>query len=206
MLEWGVESGVQEVCAYREVHAWNSISVLETCSNTVRNAGPRALKMVGRKLLRCGACGFELYLNVAAAVAGVIVDEQGRMVVLVRGKEPGQGKWDLPGGFVDPEETAEEALRREVREEIGLEVTSLSYLGQWPNVYEYAGVPVSDVGPGIRVPDARSSTSPVEGGRDCGSSVPADLRRLRSGGSPSGPWGRLPGTYLERGRSRPAGG
>jgi NADH pyrophosphatase NudC (nudix superfamily) len=102
--------------------------------------GAAALKVVGPKLLRCGACGFELYLNVAAAVAGVIVDEQGRMVVLVRGKEPGQGKWDLPGGFVDPEETAEEALCREVREEIGLEVTNLSYLGAWPNVYEYAGV------------------------------------------------------------------
>jgi len=102
--------------------------------------GAAALKAVGQKLLRCAQCGFELYLNVAAAVAGVIVDEQGRMVVLVRGKEPGKGKWDLPGGFVDPGETAEDALRREVREEIGLAVTTLRYLGSWPNVYEYMGV------------------------------------------------------------------
>jgi NAD+ diphosphatase len=102
--------------------------------------GAAALKVVGQKLLRCAACGFELYLNVAAAVAGVIVDPQGRMVVLVRGKEPGKGKWDLPGGFVDPGETAEDAVQREVREEIGLEVTALRYLGSWPNVYEYMGV------------------------------------------------------------------
>ena len=102
--------------------------------------GAAALRMTGQKLLRCAECGFELYLNVAAAVAGVIVDERGRMVVLVRGKEPGKGKWDLPGGFVDPGDTAEEALRREVREEIGLEVTGMSYLGSWPNVYEYMGV------------------------------------------------------------------
>ena len=102
--------------------------------------GAAALRMTGQKLLRCEACGFELYLNVAAAVAGVIVDEPGRMVVLVRGKEPGKGKWDLPGGFVDPGDTAEGALRREVREEIGLEVTGMSYLGSWPNVYEYMGV------------------------------------------------------------------
>jgi len=102
--------------------------------------GAAALKAVGQKLLRCAKCGFELYLNVAAAVAGVIVDEQGRMVVLVRGKEPGMGLWDLPGGFVDPGETAEDALRREVREEIGLEVTALRYLGSWPNVYEYMAV------------------------------------------------------------------
>ncbi len=102
--------------------------------------GAAALKAVGQKLLRCSACGFELYLNPAAAVAACVVDEQGRMVVLVRGKEPGKGKWDLPGGFVDPGETAEDALRREVREEVGLEVTALRYLGSWPNVYEYMGV------------------------------------------------------------------
>lgn len=102
--------------------------------------GAAALRLTGQKLLRCAECGFELYLNVAAAVAGVIVDARGRMVVLVRGKEPGKGQWDLPGGFVDPGDTAEEALRREVREEIGLEVTGLRYLGSWPNVYEYMGV------------------------------------------------------------------
>jgi len=102
--------------------------------------GAAAMQVVGPKLLRCEACGFELYLNPAAAVAGVIVDGQGRMVVLVRGNEPGKGRWDLPGGFVDPGDTAEEAIRREVREEIGLEVTAMRYLGSWPNVYEYGGV------------------------------------------------------------------
>ncbi len=99
-----------------------------------------ALRAVEAKLLRCEACGFELYMNPAAAVAAVIVDEQGRMVVLVRGEEPGKGKWDLPGGFVDPGETAEETVCREVREEVGLDVTAMRYLGSWPNIYEYMGV------------------------------------------------------------------
>ena len=63
-------------------------SVLKYCPK----CGAAALRVVGTKLLRCDACGFELYLNPAAAVAGVIVDGQGRMVVLVRGKEPGRGK------------------------------------------------------------------------------------------------------------------
>ena len=103
--------------------------------------GAAAMRAVGPKLLRCEACGFELYMNPAAAVAGVIADGQGRIVVLVRASEPGKGKWDLPGGFVDPGETAEDAVRREVREELGLEVAALRYLGSWPNIYEYGGVP-----------------------------------------------------------------
>lgn len=102
--------------------------------------GAAAMRVVGAKLLRCEACGFELYMNPAAAVGGVIADGQGRIVVLIRAEDPGKGQWDLPGGFVDPGETAEEALRREVREEVGLEVTAMRYLGSWPNVYQYLGV------------------------------------------------------------------
>jgi NAD+ diphosphatase len=102
--------------------------------------GASALRIVGGKLLRCEACSFEFYLNAAAAVAGLIVDCQGRLLITVRAKEPGKGKWDLPGGFVDPGESAEEALRREVREEVGLEVTAMQYLGSYPNTYEYMGV------------------------------------------------------------------
>jgi NADH pyrophosphatase NudC (nudix superfamily) len=100
-----------------------------------------AMRVVGPKLLHCEVCGFEVFMNPAAAVAGVLIDGQGRMVVLVRGKEPAPGKWDLPGGFVDPGETAEEALQREIREELGLRAVASRYLGSWPNTYEYMGIP-----------------------------------------------------------------
>ncbi len=102
--------------------------------------GAAALRMTGGKLIRCEACGFEFYLNSAAAVAALIVDGPGRLLITVRGKDPGKGRWDLPGGFVDPGESAEEALQREVREEVGLEVTAMQYLGSYPNTYEYMGV------------------------------------------------------------------
>jgi len=48
---------------------------------------------------------------------------QGDKVVLVeRGREPLKGRWSLPGGVVEAGELVEDALRREVKEETGLEV------------------------------------------------------------------------------------
>lgn len=88
----------------------------------------------------CDGCGFEFYFNTAAAVAGLIVDEDGRLLVIVRDEEPAKGTWDLPGGFVDPGESVEEAVTREVREEVGLEVVSTKYFCSVPNVYEYKAV------------------------------------------------------------------
>ncbi len=102
--------------------------------------GAAALRPAGLKLWACENCGFELYLNVAAAVTGLIADKQGRLLIVIRGEEPCKGMWDLPGGFADPGESAEEALRREVAEELGLKVVSARFLCSYPNTYEYMGV------------------------------------------------------------------
>lgn len=102
--------------------------------------GAAALRFVGCKLVHCEACGFDLYLNTAAAVAALITDDQGRLLVVVRAREPQKGTWDLPGGFADPGESAEEAVRREVREELGLEITTTRYLCSHPNTYAYGGM------------------------------------------------------------------
>jgi NADH pyrophosphatase NudC (nudix superfamily) len=102
--------------------------------------GAAALRFVGRKLVHCEVCDFDLYLNTAAAVAALITDDQGRLLVVVRAEEPKKGTWDLPGGFADPGESAEEAVRREVKEELGLEVTATRYLCSYPNTYEYGGM------------------------------------------------------------------
>ena len=102
--------------------------------------GAAALRFVGLKQVHCEACGFDLYLNTAAAVAALIADDQGRLLIVVRAAEPEKGTWDLPGGFADPGESAEESLRREVREELGLEIASMRYLCSYPNSYNYGGM------------------------------------------------------------------
>jgi NAD+ diphosphatase len=119
------------------VEIWNEPGrVLRYCLK----CGVAALRMIGPKQLYCDSCGFEFYLNPAAAVAAVICDPQGRLLVVERATEPKKGMWDLPGGFADPGESAEDAMRREVREELGLEITTLRYLCSFPNSYEYMGV------------------------------------------------------------------
>jgi ADP-ribose pyrophosphatase YjhB (NUDIX family)/GNAT superfamily N-acetyltransferase len=60
---------------------------------------------------------------------GAVIVEQGRLLVVRRGAEPGRGKWSLPGGRVEPGETLEAAVAREVLEETGLEVTPGPFVG-----------------------------------------------------------------------------
>ena len=81
-----------------------------------------------------------LYFNVGCAVGGLIVDDTGRLLMVRRAKEPSKGRLGFPGGFVDPDETAEAALLREVREEVGLGVEITSYIGSNTNLYAYKGI------------------------------------------------------------------
>jgi len=88
----------------------------------------------------CSRCGFHYYFNTASAVAGLIEDDLGRLLLIVRGHEPKKGTLDLPGGFVDPAETAEDALRREIHEELNLKAGKCSYFGSFPNTYTYDNI------------------------------------------------------------------
>jgi len=62
-------------------------------------------------------------------VGAVIRDESGRMLLIVRGHEPGKGLWSVPGGRIEPGETDEQAVVREVAEETGLRVVCGRLLG-----------------------------------------------------------------------------
>lgn len=90
--------------------------------------------------VRCGACGFLFFFNSAAAVAALIEDDAGRILLTRRAREPARGLWDLPGGFVNPGETAEDAVAREIKEELNLDVLEAVYRTSTPGTYDYAGV------------------------------------------------------------------
>jgi ADP-ribose pyrophosphatase YjhB (NUDIX family) len=62
--------------------------------------------------------------------AGAIIrDEAGRLLLIRRRNEPGAGLWSLPGGRIEPGETDQQAVVREVAEETGLEVTCGPLIG-----------------------------------------------------------------------------
>ena len=88
----------------------------------------------------CPDCGFDLYNNVAAAVGVVIRDKHNNVLFEVRAKEPRKGFLALPGGFVDFDESAEEAVVRECQEEIGAQVKDVKYLCSAPNTYVYKNI------------------------------------------------------------------
>lgn len=63
------------------------------------------------------------------AVGAVVHDDRGRLLLVLRGREPAAGAWSIPGGKVEPGETRAAAVRREVLEETGLLVTVLEPVG-----------------------------------------------------------------------------
>lgn len=91
---------------------------------------------------KCGSCEFHFFTNSAAAVAALIINEKKELLLTVRGIEPDKGMLDLPGGFVERNESAEEALIREVREELGLEIEDYRYFVSYPNEYVFSGFKV----------------------------------------------------------------
>jgi len=69
-----------------------------------------------------------------------IIRSQDEVLVAIRGREPGKGMWDFPGGFVDHNESLEQALFRELEEELMLKVGKARYFGSAPNTYQYKSI------------------------------------------------------------------
>lgn len=88
----------------------------------------------------CPDCGFEYFHNVATA-AGIIIEVDSGVVLLRRAREPRRGMLGLPGGFIEPGESAEAGALRECGEELGWLPDSIEFLASYPNMYRYRGIP-----------------------------------------------------------------
>lgn len=68
--------------------------------------------------------------SVVPCVGAVVHDRSGRLLLVLRGREPSRGLWSLPGGRVERGETDRQAVEREVLEETGLHVRAGEAVGQ----------------------------------------------------------------------------
>jgi ADP-ribose pyrophosphatase YjhB (NUDIX family) len=79
----------------------------------------------------CPACNFVHFRDPKVAVIA-LVTWQGQVLLIQRGVDPMKGKWALPGGYMDAGEMPADALKRELREEVGLEIEVSALLDIFP--------------------------------------------------------------------------
>jgi ADP-ribose pyrophosphatase YjhB (NUDIX family) len=108
--------------------AWIAAS-LKHCTNcgTALQHGP--VHGEERDRHSCPACGHIAYVNPRLVVTTLPVTDDGRLVLIRRGFEPGRGAWAQPGGFLEVDETVTEGAVRETLEETGLIVAPARIVG-----------------------------------------------------------------------------
>lgn len=91
-------------------------------------------------LFICKVCGCNYYVNPAPTSAVIIENSKGEILLVRRKFDPEKGMLDLPGGFIELGESIEDATVREIKEELGVEITDISYFADYPDDYLFKGV------------------------------------------------------------------
>jgi ADP-ribose pyrophosphatase YjhB (NUDIX family) len=87
----------------------------------------------------CRACGFVAYATSAPTACALVVDAAGRLLLARRSSPVFDGYWDIPGGFLGEGEDPLDALRRELREETGLDIEPEEFAGMYTDWYSEGG-------------------------------------------------------------------
>ena len=87
----------------------------------------------------CQLCSFHFYENPRPTNGLLVENEKGEILLVKRKIAPKKDFWDIPGGFVALDETIEESLIREIREELGANPKDIKYLTSLPDKYLYKG-------------------------------------------------------------------
>ena len=95
---------------------------------------------------RCVRCERVFYSAPHPTVNAIITDAEGDHFLLARRKfDPFKGYWDTPGGFLELGESLEDGLRRELREELEIEIRIIESLGSYPDLYGEDLTPTIDI-------------------------------------------------------------
>ncbi len=91
-------------------------------------------------LLVCNKCNFEFYINPSPCNAVIIENEKQEIMLVKRKFDPMKGYWDLPGGFINAYESFEDSVKREIKEELGVEVKLGKTIGVYKDIYVFQDV------------------------------------------------------------------
>jgi len=83
----------------------------------------------------CRACGTRFWAHSQPTACAFVTDADGRLLLGRRAGEPWRGYWDTPGGFIEEGEDPLDALRRELKEETGLDVEPGRFVGAFVDRY-----------------------------------------------------------------------
>ena len=113
----------------------------ESPFNFCTNCGKDVWILKSDREFVCEACGFRHFITPIPAAVALILDAQDRVLVIRRAHEPGFGLLGLPGGVIEPEETGEMAVAREVHEEVGIDLpaSAFTYYLALNNRYPFQG-------------------------------------------------------------------
>lgn len=90
--------------------------------------------------LKCLTCNFHFYINPVPCNAVILENKKGEILLVKRKFPPKKGYWDLPGGFMQADETLEESIKREVKEELNIDIIMNRFIGAYPDYYLYQNI------------------------------------------------------------------
>lgn len=105
-----------------------------------------AFTPIQKNVLICPSCNLHYYINPKPANAVILENVKGELLFVVRAFDPKKGMLDLPGGFIDVDETIEESLTREIQEELGIKLHTFEYVASFPDEYEHGEVSSRSIG------------------------------------------------------------
>ena len=127
-FERGRDARSTDIESGRGVPEWLASS-LRFCSRCGTELTFGVIDGEHRERLGCPSCGHIAYVNPRLVVTTIPVTDDGRIILLRRGLEPGLGSWAQPGGFLEVDETVAEGAIRETFEETGLIVEPGEIIG-----------------------------------------------------------------------------